>query len=366
MRYAMIMAGGSGTRLWPMSRSRLPKQLIPFIKGKSLLETAMDRLGGLVPAERCYICAGDAHRDVILQVLPALSGERYLGEPMGRDTLNAVGYGAAVIGKNDPNAVIAVFTADHLIEPVEVFQKVVEAGFALAEQHPDTLVTFGIEPTHPATGYGYLELGDDISGGGGARKVSRYKEKPDITTARQYVAAGPNKYLWNSGMFVWPAATLLDCIRRYEPQNYAGLMKLREAWATPRRAETLRAVYPTLKKISVDYAVMEPASRDPLVKVAAVPLPVQWLDVGSWPAFAQTCTQDESGNALGDGCHVLLDSKRTLVASSDPKHLITTIGCDDLIVIHTPDATLVCRADQAERIKDLHKQVGEKFGEGML
>ena len=365
MRHAMIMAGGSGTRLWPMSRARLPKQLIPFIHGKSLLEVAMDRLTGLVPPERCFICAGETHRQAILSALPKFSPDRYLGEPTGRDTLNAVGFGAAAIGKNDPDATIAVFTADHLIEPADVFQKTVERGYALAEKHADTLVTFGIEPTHAATGYGYLELGEPIDGGP-AQRVSQFKEKPDAATAERYVAAGPRRYLWNSGMFVWRAATLLECIRRYEPANHEGLMKLRDAWGTPRASSVLQSVYPQLKKISIDYAVMEPASRDPKVRVAVVPMPVKWLDVGSWPAFGQTRDADAAGNAVAAERHIAIDSKRTLVASNDKGHLIATIGCEDLIVIHTPDATLVCRADQAERIKDLHKQVGEMFGEGML
>ena len=164
-------------------------------------------------------------------------------------------------------------------------------------------------------------------------------------------------------MFVWRAATLLDCLRRYEPEIHAGLMRIAEAWGTPKQQQVLSEVYPGLKKISVDFAVMEPASRDPLVKVLAVPMPLKWVDVGSWNAFAETCPHDENGNALGAAQHLLLHTKRTLVASSDPKHLIATLGCEDLIIVHTPDTTLVCRADQAENIKELHKLVGQKHGE---
>ena len=231
MRYALIIAGGSGTRLWPMSRAALPKQLIPLIGGRSLLEIAIGRLDGLVPPERCFVCAGQAHAAAIHRALPQLGPEQFLGEPCGRDTLNAVGFSAAVLARRDPEAIIGVFTADHIIEPVDQFQTIVNAGYALVEQHPEALVTFGIAPTGPATGYGYLELGEPF--GGSARRLRQFREKPDLETARQYFAAGPEKFLWNSGMFVWRADTLLECIRRYAPQNHAGLMRIADAWDTP-------------------------------------------------------------------------------------------------------------------------------------
>ena len=167
-------------------------------------------------------------------------------------------------------------------------------------------------------------------------------------------------------MFVWRASTLLDCIRRYEPDNHAGIEKIGAAWNSPQRDEVLNATFPTLKKISVDFAVMEPASRDPGITVAAVPMPLSWLDVGSWPMFAETCPQDAQGNAIGAGRSLLLDTTGTLVASSDPRHLIATIGCENLIIIHTPEATLVCRKDCAESIKALHKKVGEQFGGNLI
>jgi mannose-1-phosphate guanylyltransferase len=360
MRYALIIAGGTGTRLWPMSRAGLPKQLIPFIHGKSLLQIAYERLDGLIPTSSRYVCANSKHKDAILSALPTLEKDNFLGEPVGRDTLNAIGLSAAVLAASDPKAAFAVLTADHLIEPVDEFQRVIEQGFALVERHPQTLVTFGIAPSGPITGYGYLELGDPISGG--AKIVKQFKEKPALPAAQEYFRKGPDCYLWNSGMFVWSASTLLDCIKRLEPDVYASLIKIAKAWETPDRDAVLAKLYPVLKKISIDFAVMEPASRMERVRVASIPMELNWMDVGSWPSFAQTCQHDENGNAIAAEKTLLSDTSNCLVASSEPDHLIALMGCGDLIVIHTKNATLICPADKAERIKDLYNQADKQFG----
>ena len=320
---------------------------------------------------------GEKHRAAIFSALPDLGDGNFLGEPTGRDTLNAIGLGAAVLAKDDPDAVLAVLTADHLIEPADDFRRIIEQGFTLAEKSPRTLVTFGISPTGPATGYGYLELGEAIEGstegdspifaarksGQSPRIVKRFKEKPPAAVAEDYFRQGPERYLWNSGMFVWRADTLLDCIRRYEPASFEGLSAVAQAWKTPRRCAVLAEIYPALKKISVDFAVMEPASRDAAVRVAAVPMPLRWLDIGSWPSFAQTCPRDEAGNALAARRHLLAESSGCLVASSDAEHLVAAIGCRDLIVIHTPDATLICSAEKAEAIKELCHRAEQQFGD---
>ena len=344
-----------------MSREAMPKQLVPLVGGRSLLGITMDRLKGLVRPANRYVCAGERHRAAILAALPGMDAGQFLGEPTGRDTLSAIGLGAALIAARDPDAVMGVFPADHLIEPVGRFCKTVREAFALAEERPQALVTFGIAPTHAATGYGYLELGERV--GGGARRVVEFKEKPDAATARRYVEAGPRRYLWNSGMFVWRAATLLDCIHRYEPEVWEGLARIARAWPTAARQRVLRRIYPTLKRTSIDFAVMERAAVDPAVEVAAIPMRLAWLDVGSWAAYAKTCRRDPSANALAAARHLVEKSAGCLVVSTDPKHLVALMGCEDLIVIHTGDVTLVCRADMAEGIKGLRQQAGTRFGE---
>jgi mannose-1-phosphate guanylyltransferase len=360
MRYAVILAGGSGTRLWPMSRAGLPKQLIPFIRGKSLLEIAVDRLRGLVDPGRQLICTGEKYRRSIREAMPGFAESRILGEPEGRDTLAAVGLPAAVAARQDPDAVIAVFTADHLIDPVDVFQDRVRLGFRIAEKVPSSLVTFGIRPTCAATGYGYVELGEPLEDFDGAYAAVKFVEKPDAETARRYLDSGG--YAWNSGMFVWRAETLLGCIRRYRPQVHAGLVRIADAWDGPEQQAVLSEVYPTLEKISVDFAVMEPASTDDEVTVATVPMPVEWLDVGGWPAYAETLRPDADTNRSSSDRTLAIDSSNNLIVTSDPKHLVAALGVDDLVIVHTPDATLICHRDHAERIKELHKAIGERFG----
>jgi mannose-1-phosphate guanylyltransferase len=192
--------------------------------------------------------------------------------------------------------------------------------------------------------------------------VAEFKEKPDRATAEQWVAQGPEQFLWNSGMFVWKAGTFLECVRRYAPATFDGVSAIAAAWGTPRFADTLAAVYPTLQKISVDFAVMEKASRDPAVRVAAVPMNLSWRDIGSWPSFAETCPHDEKGNAIAAEKCLLVDTTGSLVASSDPRHLVAALGCEELLIVHTPTATLVCRRDRAEDVKKLQAIAAGKFG----
>jgi mannose-1-phosphate guanylyltransferase len=343
-----------------MSRHHQPKQLVPFLDGRSLLHMAWERLDGLIDADRIGVCAAEAYRDAILCALPDLRTEMYIGEPTGRDTLNAAGLSAAVLARMDPGATVALVTSDHIIGPVDAFRAYLDQGYGIVEQDPGTMVTFGITPTAPATGFGYLALDKPI--GNGVFSVSEFCEKPELPIAEKYFEAGPERYLWNSGMFVWNVATLLDCIRRYEPEVYDGLSRIADAWDTPAHSEVIEAEYPRLRKISVDFAVMERAARDPSLKVVAVPMRLEWMDVGNWASFARTCPEDEDGNRLHAPRAVLLDCRSTLVASTDPDHLIAAVGCDGLIVVHTPDATLICPADRVEDVKALTGRIMECIG----
>ncbi|MCX7818919.1 MAG: mannose-1-phosphate guanylyltransferase [Kiritimatiellae bacterium] len=362
MRHAMIMAGGAGTRLWPMSRRGRPKQLLPLVRGRSLLELAFERLEGLVPAERRWVCAAREHEAVVRRVLPTLGAERYLGEPCGRDTLHAVGLGAQVIALADPDAVVGVFTADHLIEPQERFRAAVQTAFETAESVPRALVTLGVRPRGPSTAYGYLELGEPI--GGAVRRVVRFREKPPAELAREFVAAGPDRFLWNSGMFVWRASVIQQAIARYRPESATALDRIAAAWTSADRTAVLEREYAALRPISVDYAVMEPASRDSAFTVAACPLDADWTDVGSWPALAAVAAKDADRNAQIGARTLLLDVRDSLVVSEDPQHLVAAIGLERVVIVHTPGATLVCAADRAEEIKRLHQRLAaEGFGE---
>ncbi len=364
MQYGIIMAGGSGTRLWPLSRKDRPKQILPLVHGRSLLQLGYDRLRGLLPPDRIYVCTGADYADSVFANLPELPRENLLGEPVGRDTANAVGFAAAVLRKKDPDAVMAVVTADHVIEPISSFRASVELAFTVVSEQPHALVTFGIVPTHGHTGLGYIYRGDPLplsTRQAGAYKVLAFKEKPDQATADRYVESG--RYYWNSGMFVWRCETVLRELSQHLPDAHSGLQRIADAWGTPQQDSVLRQVYPTLPRISVDYAVMEPASQGKgKASVVAVEMPVEWLDVGSWPALAETLHLDEHDNALECAVCLLLDSDNNIVISHEPDHLIATLGLSDMIIVHTKDATLVCPKRDAQRVKELVGRLKDLFG----
>jgi len=366
MQYGVIMAGGAGTRLWPFSRNEKPKQLLQVVRGKSLLQLSYERLRAMLPANQIYVCTGEQHRAAVLANLPELPPDNLLGEPVGRDTANAVGFPAAVLLKRDPDAVMAITTADHVIEPQEKFQASLRAAFAVTEQQPGSLVTFGIVPTHGHTGLGYVQRGEALkvkldAGSPGAYRVQSFKEKPDKPAADRYVESG--RFYWNSGMFVWRCDTVLGELAQHLPESHKGLTEIANAWDTPQRQAVLNRVYPTLPKISIDFAVMEPASQGKgKATVAVVEMPVQWLDVGSWPALAETLPTDEHNNATEGGAFIFLDSDDNIVVSEDPNHLVSLIGVSDMIVVHTRDTTMVCPKSESQRVKDMTVKVKERFG----
>ena len=343
------MAGGSGKRLWPLSRRGEPKQLLPLFDGKSLLQLAYERVRGVVAAENVLVCAGAAYSDVVAAQLPEVPVANILGEPEGRDSLNAVAWPAAVLARRDPGAVVAVVTADQLITPVDVFARALDDGFRLATDDPGALVAFGVVPTSPHTGYGYLARGADIAGYGLASEITEFKEKPDLATAETYLASG--RYWWNAGMFVWRAATLLDQLRILMPQTYQKVLELAE------HPERLAEIYPHLVKISVDYAVMEPVSHGQTgAHIVAVALAIQWADVGSYAALQEVLDHDEGGNARV-GTVVTADASGCLLVNDQPGTVLGVVGIQDLFVVRTADATVVGSLAASQQVKQLADKV---------
>jgi mannose-1-phosphate guanylyltransferase len=366
MQYGVIIAGGRGIRLWPMSREARPKQLLEIVGGRSLLELAYDRLATVLPPERIVVCTAERDASEVQRQLSKLPPENILGEPVGRDTVNAIGLCCAVLRARDPEAVLAFVTADHVIEPVPVFAAALTRAFHLADR-PNRLVTFGIVPTFPHTGLGYVEQGaalvDDQSGAADAFTVTAFVEKPDLEHATEYVNSG--RFLWNSGMFVWRASTLLDQLAQRLPATHDALARVAATWSSAERAAALADVYPTLPATSIDYAVMEPASTDPAVEVVVVPLELDWLDVGSWPSLAGVLPTDADGNTV-QAPAVLVDSAGNIVISDLPDRLTAAIGLRDTVVVHTADVTLICPIADAPRLKDLVAAVAERTGTRFL
>ena len=357
MRYVLIMAGGSGKRLWPLSRQDMPKQLLRVVGGKSLLRIAYERLDGIVSADHVLVCTGADYADIVATELPELTPANILGEPEGRDSLNAVAWPAAVVAARDPDAVIAVVTSDHLMHPVSAFQSALLEAFEVAESGEDFLVTFGVVPTAPHTGYGYLRRGEILPHHPDVFSVIEFKEKPDRATAEEYLASG--EYWWNSGMFVWRARTFLDQLKLLQPKTHDAIIELA---AAPYR---LSEIYPELLKISVDYAVMEPVSRgEGSAQVVAVRLPITWHDVGGFAALGEQLPRDERGNAI-HGVSVLVDARDNLVINnSEDGRVVAVVGLTDTVIVQTPQITLVCPITEAERIKELVAEVTAKLGGG--
>ena len=342
MLYAVILAGGSGTRLWPSSRKRMPKQAIPLIEGKSLFQLALTRVEGWVPPERTFVITNADQADILAAQAPHIPRGNIVGEPLARDSAAAIFLAAAITKANDPEAVNLVMPADHLLSPVERFRETARRAIHLAEE--GMLATFGVKPRYPATGYGYIERGEPIGCVENAYRVVRFKEKPDVETAKAYIASG--RFYWNSGMFAWRAQAVLDAARIFARKHHDTIEALGARFGVEGFEEALRDAYEPLKKISIDYAVMEKAPN-----IGVVEADFDWSDVGSHTAMREFANCDESGNVCL-GAVEAVDSANCVVSSSHG-HLVALFGCKDMVVVHTQDATLVVPADRAQDLKTL-------------
>jgi mannose-1-phosphate guanylyltransferase len=354
---AVIMAGGAGTRLWPLSRRDRPKQLLRLVQGRSLLRESYERLAALLHANQIHVITAARYLPLVAAELPEVPEENLIGEPEGRDTANAVALAAAILHERDPEGVMGVFTADHIITPVGKFTDAVDQAFRTAHDYPAALVTMGITVRFPETAFGYVKRGERIAGD--VYRVDRFTEKPDADLAGRYVASGD--YYWNSGMFAWRTSAILKELETNLPVTYQGVTKIAQAWTTPRRQEILDIVYPGLQRISIDFAVMERARN-----VMVVEMNCSWADVGSWTKLGEALPADQYGMVTAAKRAVQLGCHGTTVVSEDDAHLIATVGLNDLIVVHSPDATLICRKSDDQRLKELLALIEAEHGQKYL
>lgn len=356
IRSVVIMAGGRGERFWPQSRRLKPKHLLPIVGDKPMLAQTVDRVRDWIPVERIWIITNKEQVDLVRSICPELPPTRIVAEPVGRDTAAAVGLAAMLVEKEFPGTSFAILPSDHVISDSKAFREDLELAFAEAETSR-ALVTIGIEPKHPATGYGYIQKGE-TTGNERVSQVRRFVEKPDLPNAQKYLNEGG--YFWNAGMFVWTTDAIQAALRQHAPQLWGQLETIRRKWQDASDVEPILVEeYEKVEKISIDYAVMEKADR-----VLVVEATFAWDDVGEWPAVERHLKPDENGNTIS-GLSALLGASGNIVRS-DQNHLVALIGVDDLMVVHTPDATLVCPKTKAQEIKHLLREIekhpdGERF-----
>jgi len=345
MLYAIIMAGGSGTRFWPRSRKKTPKQLLKIVGSRTMTEDTVRRFSGMLPPGQIFVITNIEQASAARKVLPDIPKKNIIAEPVGRDTAAAIGLGAVIVTRCDPDGLMAVLPADHVIHPKKKFINTVKAA-ALAAQNSDCLITFGIKPRHPATGYGYIRRGKKLKTVRGldVYAVRQFKEKPDLKTAEKYVASGD--YYWNSGIFVWKASVILENLKKFLPAHYRALMKIQKALGSDKEKEILQKEYRRLRKISIDYGVLEKAAD-----VRVIAADYEWDDVGAWRALESHHRQDENGNTVL-GKFIGINTSGSIMIG-EKNHLIAGIDMEDVIVVQTPDATLVCPKKSAQKVKDL-------------
>ena len=325
--YAVIMAGGGGTRLWPVSRKQTPKQLLPLLGKETLFQGTIARLEKLFPPERILVVTVAEQAREMQKQAPSIPMENYLIEPAPRGTASVVGLAAAVLQKRDPQALMAILPSDHFIRNRDLFHYLIGAAFDVAEN--GYLVTLGITPTYPSTGYGYIQQGEPLAGNYKypVYAVKRFKEKPDEATAQQLLRSSDHS--WNSGMFIWRADAILAEIERQMPELYKVVCKIAAAWGTEEQRNVVDALWYDLKSQTIDYGVMEKAE-----KVAVLPASgLGWSDVGSWDSLFDVLLPDMNGNVSTNGQHLALDTNNTLVYASDDERLVVTIGLDDMVIV---------------------------------
>jgi len=349
--YAVIMAGGGGTRLWPLSRKDTPKQLLKIIKDKSLFRIALNRLRGLFDFDHIYVVTVEEQIAKLRKEAPELPLQNYLIEPMPKGTASVVGMAAAYLQKIDPDAVMAVLTADHVIENVPYFQDLLIEARIAAKQ--GFLVTLGIEPTFPATGYGYIEAGEEISELNGFR-VRRFKEKPDPDTAKGYLKS--DSFYWNSGMFIWSVATILDEFSKQMPELYKKLLLIQARIQEDHQIGGITDIWETIRPQTIDYGIMEGASE-----VVVLPAPgLDWNDVGSWDSLFAILEADKDGNIQLARHVVNVDSVDILIQSTDEEKMIAVVGLKDLVIVDNKNTLLICKRGETEKIRQVIKKIKEK------
>lgn len=349
--YAVIPAGGSGTRLWPVSRAGRPKFLLPLPGPRTMIQETVGRLSGITPPENVLVVTGAAHVEEVQRQLPNLSAEQIVAEPMPRGSGPAIGLGAAIALSRDPEAIVGSFAADHVVTATDRFVQAVRAAIDVAGQ--GYLVTIGIQPSYPETGYGYIRAGQPIGAFHGIEvcEVDRFKEKPDAETAADYVASG--EYLWNASMFVWRASVLMEEMQRYLPDLADALTRIAAAWDTPGRQETLDAIWPTVQDVTIDHGILEPSSR-----VAVVPASFGWTDLGDWHGLGTISIPDgsEPSENLAINAELLArDARGNFVFGQG--RLVALLGLENIVVIDTDDALLICDRSRTQEVKQIVEEL---------
>jgi mannose-1-phosphate guanylyltransferase len=342
------MAGGSGTRLWPVSRQSRPKQAIELIGNRTMFQHAVDRLSALLSPKQIMVVTARDYIEVLASQVPEIPPENFVVEPMARGTAGAIGLAAVHLRRRDPEATMAVLTADHYIRDVDQFCRVLSVATQVAGDGP--IVTLGIEPSFPATGFGYIRRRERVRemGGFAIYMVDSFVEKPDATRAAEFLASG--LYSWNSGMFIWRISRIMDEFARQMPELYAQLQTIEEYLDTPRQAEVLADIWPQVRKETIDYGVMERAKD-----VIVIPVDIGWTDIGDWAAIYELHQPDKAGNVVVGATHVGVDTGTSFIQGG--KKLIATIGLEDVIIIDTSDALLICSRARAQDVKLIVEQL---------